>query len=103
MRRTDKAKNAISIELPVDGRPQLLVCEVQLHLGEDTVRTVAMGGTDGLSRGMEAVDTGAPITVPVVKAVLGRLINVIGEPVDAQGPVDATERRSIPQDPPPLT
>ncbi len=95
--------NAINIELPVDGRPQLLVCEVQLHLGEDTVRTVAMGGTDGLSRGMEAVDTGAPITVPVGKAVLGRIINVIGEPVDEQGPVDATERRSIHQDPPPLT
>ena len=95
--------NAINIELPVDGRPKLLVCEVQLHLGEDTVRTVAMGGTDGLSRGMEAVDTGAPITVPVGKAVLGRIINVIGEPVDEQGPVDATERRSIHQDPPPLT
>ena len=95
--------NAINIELPVDGRPQLLVCEVQLHLGEDTVRTVAMGGTDGLSRGMEALDTGGPITVPVGEAVLGRIINVIGEPVDEQGPVEATERRAIHQDPPPLT
>ena len=72
-----------------------LVCEVQQHLGNDTVRAVAMGSTDGLQRGMQAVDTGAPISVPVGAATLGRVFNVLGEPIDNKGPVDTQERSSI--------
>jgi F-type H+-transporting ATPase subunit beta len=63
--------------------------EVQQHLGDNTVRAVAMSSTDGLSRGLEAVDTGAPISVPVGRGTLGRLINVLGEPVDNKGPIDS--------------
>src|ERR1700687_853208 len=60
----------------------LLVCEVQQHLGDDRVRAVAMDTTDGLSRGLEVVDTGGPITVPVGEATLGRIFNLLGEPID---------------------
>ncbi len=95
--------NAVNIATEVDGKNQTLVCEVQQHLGENTVRTVAMGSTDGLSRGTEARDTGEGISVPVGEGVLGRILNVIGEPVDEQGPVKFKERRAIHQDPPPLT
>ena len=66
-----------------------LTCEVAQHLGESTVRAVAMESTDGLVRGMEVRDAGRYITTPVGKAVLGRILNVIGEPVDGQGPVEA--------------
>ncbi|HRZ82224.1 MAG TPA: F0F1 ATP synthase subunit beta [Candidatus Hydrogenedentes bacterium] len=72
-----------------------LVLEVAQHTGENTVRAVAMDSTDGLVRGMEVADTGGNITAPVGKAVLGRIINVIGEPVDELGPVDAEERWPI--------
>jgi F-type H+-transporting ATPase subunit beta len=68
-----------------------LVLETAQHLGESTVRTVAMDSTDGLVRGFEVVDTGAPITVPVGPATLGRIINVVGEPIDERGPVEATQ------------
>ena len=81
--------------LHVDNAGQKLVLEVAQHLGENTVRTIAMDSTDGLVRGHEAVDTGAPITVPVGPELLGRIINVIGEPVDEAGPVKFTERRPI--------
>ncbi|MGB7835439.1 MAG: F0F1 ATP synthase subunit beta, partial [Xanthobacteraceae bacterium] len=74
-----------------------LVLEVAQHLGESTVRTVAMDITEGLVRGQEVVDTGEPIMVPVGDATLGRIINVIGEPVDEAGPVQATEWRAIHQ------
>ncbi len=73
----------------IEGVQEDLVVEVQLHLGENRVRTVAMDSTDGLVRGMKAVDTGQPITVPVGPKVLGRLINIIGKPIDALGPVEA--------------
>lgn len=69
----------------------LLVTEVMQHIGDDVVRTVAMATTDGLVRGMEAIDTGAPITVPVGMPTLGRLFNVLGEPIDNAGDVKATE------------
>src|SRR5829696_9269328 len=59
-----------------------LVCEVQQHLGDDRVRAVAMDTTDGLARGMEVVDTGGPITVPVGKVTLGRIFNLLGDPID---------------------
>ncbi|MGE5473509.1 MAG: F0F1 ATP synthase subunit beta [Ignavibacteriales bacterium] len=68
-----------------------IVAEVMQHLGNDTVRCVAMSSTDGLARGMEAIDTGAPITVPVGKGALGRVFNVLGEAIDKQGEVKASE------------
>ena len=72
-----------------------LVCEVQQHLGDDRVRAVAMDSTDGLARGMEVVDTGGPITVPVGDATLGRIFNLLGEPIDQAGEVDVEERWPI--------
>ncbi len=75
---------------PVD-----IICEVEQHLGEGRVRTVSMQPTEGIVRGMEAIDTGGPISVPVGEATLGRIMNVIGEPVDNLGPVNAEKRDSI--------
>ena len=75
--------------LEVDNNGQRLVLEVAQHLGESTVRTIAMDPTEGLVRGADAVDTGAPITVPVGPETLGRILNVIGEPVDEREPVKA--------------
>lgn len=72
-----------------------LVLEVQQHLGENVVRTVALGATDGIKRGMEAVNTGAPISVPVGEETLGRIFNVFGEPVDGKGAVKTTKRYPI--------
>src|SRR5215467_7235074 len=66
-----------------------LVLEVAQHLGESTVRTIAMDTSEGLVRGQDVKDTGAPISVPVGDGTLGRIINVIGEPVDEAGPIDA--------------
>ena len=73
----------------------LLTLEVQQHLGDDRVRCVAMDSTDGLSRGQEVTDTGGPITVPVGKGVLGRILNVLGEPIDNVGDVEYEERWPI--------
>src|ERR1700687_833860 len=80
-----------------------LTGEVQQHLGGNRVRCVALGSTDGLVRGMDVVDTGAPVTVPVGKGTLGRVFNLLGEPIDNRGPVNATEVRPIHRPPPPLT
>jgi F0F1-type ATP synthase beta subunit len=78
------------------GTPLDVICEVEQHLGENRVRTVAMKPTDGMQRGMEAVDTGAPISMPVGAATLGRVMNVLGEPVDfPDRPVQSQERWSI--------
>ncbi|MDX8462120.1 F0F1 ATP synthase subunit beta [Mesorhizobium humile] len=74
-----------------------LVLEVAQHLGENTVRCIAMDSTEGLVRGQNVYDTGAPISVPVGPGMLGRIINVIGEPVDEEGPVDGVEMRAIHQ------
>ena len=74
-----------------------LVLEVAQHLGENTVRTIAMDATEGLTRGQEVVPTGAPISVPVGPGTLGRIINVIGDPVDERGPIDSKVTRSIHQ------
>ncbi|MBR9837403.1 MAG: F0F1 ATP synthase subunit beta [Rhodobacteraceae bacterium] len=74
-----------------------LVLEVAQHLGESTVRTIAMDSTEGLVRGQEVTDTQGPISVPVGNATLGRILNVVGEPVDEQGPVEADEYRAIHQ------
>lgn len=89
-----------AIEINQDG--QKIVLEVQHHVGNNWVRCLALCPTDGLQRGVEAVDTGAPITVPVGKATLGRLFNVFGEPLDGLGPVETTERLPIHRPPPPL-
>jgi F-type H+-transporting ATPase subunit beta len=83
--------------LETTNRGNRLVLEVATHLGESTVRTIAMDATDGLVRGQEVTDTGAPISVPVGEETLGRILNVIGEPVDEAGPVKTTTRRAIHQ------
>ena len=83
--------NAIEIMLG----DKKVVAEVAQHIGDDVVRCVALSSTDGLSRGMEAIDTGGPIKVPVGKEVLGRLFNVIGETIDEKGPVETDKRASI--------
>ena len=79
-------------------RRVVLVCEVQQHLGDDRVRAVAMDTTDGLSRGTEVIDTGAPITVPVGRVTLGRIFNLLGEPIDLGEPL-ARRHRAL-ADPP---
>ena len=75
--------------LHTENQGNKLVLEVAQHLGEQTVRTIAMDGTEGLTRGQEVIDTGEPIAVPVGRETLGRIMNVIGEPIDERGPVDA--------------
>ena len=85
-----KIFNAIMIEDAERGIK--LTVEVALHVGDNVVRCIAMGSTDGLVRGMAATDTGAPITVPVGEECLGRIFNLLGEPIDGKGPVN--DRRS---------
>jgi len=88
---------AILNALQTDNHGKKLILEVAQHLGENTVRTIAMDATEGLVRGQAVSDTGAPISVPVGNATLGRILNVIGEPVDEGAPIKATEYRSIHQ------
>src|SRR5918995_2325294 len=76
-----------SVPDPID-----IIVEVAQHIGEGRVRTIALQPTEGLVRGMKAISTGAPVTVPVGKETLGRVLNVIGEPVDMQGPVNTAKR-----------
>src|SRR5512140_1143580 len=110
----------VDIEFPRDQLPQIynaidiptagtlaeqasaghLICEVQQHLGNDWVRAVAMTSTDGLRRGMDAVDLGRPISVPVGEPTLGRVFNVVGATIDEKGPVAVSETRPIHQPPP---
>ncbi len=85
--------NALEVKVPA-GSPRL-VLEVAQHLGENTVRTISMEATEGLVRGQEVVDTGAPIMVPVGPGTLGRILNVIGEPVDEQGPIEGNVKAPI--------
>lgn len=77
------------------GKENILVCEVQQHLGEDRVRSVAMDSTDGLVRGMKVIDTGEPITIPVGPEVLSRMINITGEEIDGKGPINASKHYPI--------
>ncbi|MBL8537554.1 MAG: F0F1 ATP synthase subunit beta [Hyphomonadaceae bacterium] len=86
--------------LETTNRGNRLVLEVATHLGESTVRTIAMDATDGLVRGQGVSDTGAPIAVPVGEETLGRILNVIGEPIDEAGPVKTTAKRAIHQSAP---
>merc|ERR1711908_90639 len=81
--------------LTVVGREPKLIPEVAQHLGENTVRTIAMDGTEGLIRGQEVLDTGSPIMIPVGAETLGRIINVIGDPIDERGPIPTDKRQSI--------
>ncbi len=85
----------IRVEGSDDREPFELTCEVQQHLGDDRVRAVAMDATDGIQRGDEVIDTGGPITVPVGRATLGRIFNLLGEPIDNEGDVDADDRWPI--------
>src|SRR6266704_2889235 len=90
-----KIYSALEIEYEVNGNPTKLTLEVQQHLGESWVRTIAMSSTEGLKRGMSVNDTGGPISVPVGEGVLGRLFNVTGDPVDNRGPVKFAKRYPI--------
>src|SRR5438874_9803083 len=94
---------AILNALETKNQGNRLVLEVAQHLGESTVRTVAMDTSEGLVRGQEVTDTGQPISVPVGDGTLGRIINVVGEPVDEAGPVPCKERRAIHQNAPSYT
>src|SRR5438034_1747265 len=95
--------HALRIEAEYKGVPIKLRGEVQQHLGGNRVRCVALGSTDGLVRGMEAVDSGKPVTVPVGKETLGRVFNLLGDTIDGRGPVNAAEFRPIHREPPPLS
>ncbi|OIP27206.1 MAG: F0F1 ATP synthase subunit beta [Dehalococcoidia bacterium CG2_30_46_9] len=90
-----------SIVIPMNGSK--VIVEVQAHVGNNWVRGVALTSTDGLARGAEVIDMGAPITVPVGRATLGRLFNIFGEPIDGLGEVKAEQRWPIHHPPPPLT
>ena len=87
-----------AVEIPMDGGK--IVLETQEHIGNNWVRCLALSSTDGLQRGVEAIDTGEALSVPVGRATLGRLFNVMGEPIDNLGPVDATEHWPIHRPPP---
>src|SRR6202171_658737 len=87
--------NALEIEYEVGGNPTKLTLEVQQHLGEGWVRSIAMSSTEGLKRGMSVTDTGGPISVPVGEGTLGPIFNVTGDPVDNKGPVKFTKRYPI--------
>jgi F-type H+-transporting ATPase subunit beta len=95
--------NAVRVDNEQKGVHIHLVGEIQQHLGGGKVRCVALGTTDGLVRGMDCLDTGAPVSVPVGKETLGRVFNLLGEPIDKKGPVNATEYRPIHREAPVLT
>ena len=99
--------NAVQIKEPGDPANNIpdinITLEVAAHLGDNMVRTIAMSATDGLVRGTPAIDTGQPITVPVGEKTLGRIMNVIGEPVDQQGPIDSKIRLPIHREAPSFT
>lgn len=95
--------NALNASVEIDGKVEKIVLEVQQQLGDGVVRTVAMTSTEGLRRGSEVVDTGAPISVPVGNATLGRIFNVLGEPVDERGEVTTKERLPIHRNAPALS
>ncbi len=94
--------NALEVTIDTRDGTRSLVGEVQQHLGGGRVRSVALGSTDGLVRGREVRDTGSPVTVPVGEATLGRVFDLVGNPIDKRGPVPTTERRPIHQPPPPF-
>jgi len=94
--------NALTVDAENKGVRVRLTGEVQQHLGGNRVRCVALGSTDGLVRGMPVVDTGGPVSVPVGKETLGRVFNLLGEPIDGRGTVETSEKWPIHRDPPPF-
>src|SRR5262249_43539464 len=94
--------NALSVKFAVEDQPVDLTLEVQQHLGDQRVRAISMSATEGLKRGYEVRDSGAPISMPVGDSVMGRVFNVTGEPVDERGPVRSDIRYPIHRAPPPL-
>jgi len=93
--------DALIVRTGENGTESTLTCEVQQHLGGNRVRAVSLGSTDGLQRGMPILNTGAPVTVPVGEPVLGRVFNLLGEPIDKKGPLEGvTDRRPIHRAPP---
>jgi F-type H+-transporting ATPase subunit beta len=94
--------NALTVEYEVQKQPVKLTLEVQQHLGDNWVRTISMSGTEGLKRGFEVTDTGAPISIPVGEGVMGRVFDVTGNPVDGRGPVTTEKRYAIHRPAPPL-
>ena len=106
-RQLPEILNAVHIKQPGDSANDIpdinITLEVAAHLGDNMVRTIAMSATDGLVRGTPAIDTGQPITVPVGEKTLGRIMNVIGEPVDQQGPIDSKMRLPIHREAPAFT
>src|SRR6187401_41672 len=92
--------NAVKVRFNNGREDIVLTGEVQQHLGGSKVRAVALGSTDGLRRGLDVVDTGAPLSVPVGKETLGRVFNLLGEPIDNRGPVNVEQRRPIHREPP---
>src|SRR3989344_4887813 len=101
--RFDEGLPAIRSALHAELKGQTLVLEVAQHLGLNRARCIAMQDTAGLAREVEVIDSGAPISVPVGGAALGRMLNVGGEPIDGQAPPKTAARRSIHQDPPAFT
>jgi F-type H+/Na+-transporting ATPase subunit beta len=95
--------NALRIDTEIKGIKIHLVGEVQQHLGGGKIRAVALGSTDGVARGMDVIDTGQAVTVPVGEQTLGRVFNLLGEPIDNLGPVHAKDSRPIHQEPPKFT
>jgi len=94
--------NALTVECKVQGQATKLTLEVQQHLGDKSVRAISMSGTEGLKRGFEVTDSGAPISMPVGEGVMGRIFNVTGDPVDERGPVKAEKYYPIHRPAPPL-
>src|SRR5256886_16347951 len=94
--------NALKVDTENKGIRVRLTGEVQTHLGGNRVRCVALGSTDGLVRGMDVTDTGAPVSVPVGEGTLGRVFNLLGDPIDGRGPVTAAERWPIHREAPPI-
>ena len=94
--------NALTCDYTVENEPISVTLEVQQHLGDRWVRTISMSGTEGIKRGLEVTDSGAPISMPVGDAVMGRVFNVTGQPVDERGPVNAEKYYPIHRLPPPL-
>jgi len=97
-----KIYDALEVEFEANGVKQKVTLEVQQHLGENWVRAIAMSSTEGLVRGTEVNNTGAPISVPVGEGILGRIFNVVGEPTDERGPVPFTKKYPIHREAPPL-
>ena len=94
--------NAVTAEIDAGGSKRTLWGEISKHLGGGRVRCVALGSTEGLRRGADCTDTGAPVSVPVGEETLGRVFNMLGEPIDKRGDVKTKEKRSIHRQAPPV-